>query len=210
MDKSKDWIESSYKLIEEIDNCLKEDYGKPKHYDLVMSQFQIWEETRKKAYKTKDPVERELIFKIARMVSLNSRDLGKRAYEFCKDFQNRKNLKGVYDYIKARFHLKPSKAKQRTSDNPEDNLPDIPTQYDLSVIQQIPTKKIKPAVIKELREELEFKNEDAAARKASYDILSKMMKLESASMPPEDRKEISSNLKKAVKKAERIVSKIDK
>ena len=47
MDKSKDWIESSYKLIEEIDNCLKEDYGKPKHYDLVMSQFQIWEETRK-------------------------------------------------------------------------------------------------------------------------------------------------------------------
>ena len=57
---------------------------------------------------------------------------------------------------------------------------------------------------------LEFKNEDAAARKASYDILSKMMKLESASMPPEDRKEISSNLKKAVKKAERIVSKIDK
>ena len=210
MDKSKDWIESSYKLIEEIDNCLKEDYGKPKHYDFVMSQFQIWEETRKKAYKTKDPVERELIFKIARMVSLNSRDLGKRAYEFCKDFQNRKNLKGVYDYIKARFHLKPSKAKQRTSDNPEDNLPDIPTQYDLSVIQQIPTKKIKPAVIKELREELEFKNEDAAARKASYDILSKMMKLESASMPPEDRKEISSNLKKAVKKAERIVSKIDK
>ena len=34
------------------------------------------------------------------------------------------------------------------------------------------------------------------------------MKLESASMPPEDRKEISSNLKKAVKKAERIVSKV--
>ena len=50
-----------------------------------------------------------------------------------------------------------SKAKERTSDNPEDNLPDIPTQYDLSVIQKIPTKKIKPAVIKELREEINFK-----------------------------------------------------
>ena len=53
MDKTQDWVESSYKLIEEIDKCLEEDYGKPRHYDLIMNQQQIWEETRKKHIKQK-------------------------------------------------------------------------------------------------------------------------------------------------------------
>ena len=211
MDRTPDWVESSYKLIEEIDKCLEEDYGKPRHYDLVMNQQQIWEETRKKAYKTKDAIERELIFKIARIVSLNSRNLGKRAYEFCIDFQNRKNLKDVYDYLKARFHLKPSKEEKNNSDNPEDIIAGkIPSQFELSVIQKIPTKKIKPELINEIREELNFKKEDAAALRASNDILLKITKLESASLPPSDRGSILSNLKKVVKKTERIVNKLEK
>ena len=211
MDKTQDWVESSYKLIEEIDKCLEEDYGKPRHYDLIMNQQQIWEETRKKAYKTKDAIERELIFKIARIVSLNSRNLGKRAYEFCIDFQNRKKLTDVYDYLKARFHLKPSKEEKNISDNPEDIIAGkIPSQYELSVIQKIPTKKIKPELINEIREELNFKKEDAAALRASNDILLKITKLESASLPPSDRGSILSNLKKVVKKTERIVNKLEK
>ena len=211
MDRPIEWVESSYKLIEEIDKCLDEDYGKPRHYNLVMNQQQIWDETRKKANKTKDPLERELIFKIARMVSVNSRDLGKRAYEFCIDFQNKKNLKDVYDYLQGRFKLKSNKDKKIVSDNPEDIVAGkIPSQYELGVIEKIPTKKIKPEIIIELREELSFKKEDAAALKASEDILNKLTKLESATLPPTDRSTILSNLKKAVKKSERIVNKLDR
>lgn len=211
MDRTPDWVESSYKLIEEIDKCLEEDYNKPRHYDLIMNQQQIWEETRKKAYKTKDAIERELIFKIARIVSLNSRNLGKRAYEFCIDFQNRKNLKDVYDYLKARFHLKSSNKEESKSDNPEDIITGkIPSQYELSIIQKIPTKKIKPELINEIREELNFKKEDAAALKASGEILLKITKLESASLPPTDRSSILNNLKKVAKKTERIVNKLEK
>ncbi|MDA7783660.1 hypothetical protein N8934_02330 [Candidatus Pelagibacter sp.] len=211
MDKSVDWVESSYKLIEEIDTCLEEDYNKPKNYNLIMNQFQIWEETRKKAYKTKDAVERDLIFKIARIVSLNSRDLGKRAYEFFKDFTNKRNLKEVHDYLKLRFHLKASIAnKTKKSDNPEDNLPDQPTQFEIGVIDKIKPSKVKADVVLELQEELDFKSEDAAALKVSKDILNKMIKLESASLPPENRSEILSNMKKINKKSTTLINKLDK
>ena len=76
------------------------------------------------------------------------------------------------------------------------------------MIEKIPTKKIKPEIIIELREELSFKKEDAAALKASEDILNKLTKLESATLPPSDRNTILSNLKKVVKKSERIVNKL--
>ena len=61
-------------------------------------------------------------------------------------------------------------------------------------------QKIKPELINEIREELNFKKEDAAALRASNDILLKITKLESASLPPSDRGSILSNLKKVVKK----------
>ena len=41
-------------------------------------------------------------------------------------------------------------------------------------------------------------------------ILLKITKLESASLPPSDRSSILSNLKKVVKKTERIVNKLEK
>ncbi len=203
-------VEMYYDLIKQVDICLENDWKQPKGYSLLEDQKQIWMDTAKKASKTKDPAAKLAIWKTCRLISINSKNLGGRAYEFVKDFQNRNNLKELIDHWAARYHVKPSKdSLKQNSDDPLDDVPE-PTQFNLSVIDKLPIKKNVHEMIKEFRDDLAFKKDDKAAAKMAAEILSKSTNLDAKEFPENHRSEILRYLKKAKTKIEKIISKLEK
>lgn len=205
-----DEVEMYYDLIKQVDTCLEQDWKQPKGYPLLEDQKQIWMDTAKRAAKTKDPAAKLAIWKTCRLISLNSKNLSGRAYDFAKDFQNRNNLKDIIDHWAARYHVKPSKdSAKQYSDDPLDDVPE-PTQFNLSVIDKLPIKKNVHEMIKEFRDDLAFKKDDIAAVRIAGEILNKSTKLDSTEYPEKHRSEIVRNLKKANTKIEKIISKLVK
>ena len=203
-------VEMYYDLIKQVDICLDKDWKQPKGYPLLEDQKQIWMDTAKRAAKTKDSVAKLAIWKTCRLISVNSKNLGERAYTFAKDFQNRNNLKEIVDHWAIRYHIKPDKDKtKKNSDDPLDEVAE-PTQFNLSVIDKLPIKKNSHEMIKEFRDELVYKKDDAAAEKMSAYILSQSQKLDIQELPERHRPQILKNLNKANKKIEKIISKIVK
>ena len=199
-----------YDLIKQVDTCLEQDWKQPKGYPLLEDQKQIWMDTAKRAAKTKDPAAKLAIWKTCRLISLNSKNLSGRAYDFAKDFQNRNNLKDIIDHWAARYHVKPSKdSLKQNSDDPLDDVQE-PTQFNLSVIDKLPIKKNVHEMIKEFRDDLAFKKDDKAAAKMAAEILSKSTNLDAKEFPENHRSEILRYLKKAKTKIEKIISKLEK
>ena len=65
----------------------------------------------KTASRTKDDIERIAKWKIVRLISMNSKDLGDSAYRFNKDFLNRNNVKDVANSWALRYKIKSKKMK---------------------------------------------------------------------------------------------------
>ena len=202
-------VEMYYELIKQVDICLADDWKQPKGYPLVEDQKQIWMDTAKRAAKTKDPAAKLAIWKTCRLISINSKNLGDRAYNFAKDFQNRNNLKEIIDQWAIRYHIKEDKSKKKKSDDPLDEVSE-PSQYNLSIIDKLPIKKNAHEMIQEFRDNLVFKKDDQAAKKMAAEILMKSTNLNSKEMPEMHRNEILRSLKKAKGNIEKIIIKLGK
>ena len=203
-------VEMYYDLIKQVDICLENDWKSPKGYPLIEDQKQIWMDTAKRASKTKDPAAKLAIWKTCRLISINSKNLDGRAYDFVKNFQKRNNLKEIVDAWAIRYHIKPAKEKiVKDSSDPLDEVAE-PSQYNLSIIDKLPIKRNVHEMIKEFHEDLKYKKDDNAALKSSEDVLMKINNLSSKTFPEKYRLRIIKNLRDTSKKIEKIISKLGK
>ena len=92
MGKSEEAIKRNYELISLIDKCLINDYKDEGNYE-IKNQEQIWKNTIERANKQGiKPVEKEAIFKFARMVSLNSGKFETRDYAINNALQKKNSI----------------------------------------------------------------------------------------------------------------------
>ena len=209
MGKSEQEVERFYNLINVINTCLEEDWKKPGEYDLIMKQEQLWKNTEERAFRTRNPAEKAAIYKVARMISVNSTKLGDRAYRFAAVLQKKNNLNETVDYFADRYKIKAPKIQSdKKSEDPLDKIEIAKGAINISVVNKLPVKKHTEEVILQAFDHLSDKSDKKAALKYSRDLLNKVTILEQLSMEKKFRHEIVQNLKRLVKKAQSIINKI--
>ena len=210
MGKTESEIERLYNLTNVIDKCLEEDHKSKGNYDLIKDQQQIWKNTEERASKkgtTKG--ERDLIYKIARMVSVNSGKFGNRDYGVVTSLQKKNNLNQVMQFFKEKYKsIKPSTTIRDTNDplrgldrvNPKAQI------YPLEV-DQIPVKTgdKQSQILLEAEETLLQSGDDNASVKYSRDALKKIISMNSMRFPDQFKREIRQNLNELVRKCTRLI-----
>jgi hypothetical protein len=210
MGKTESEIERLYNLTNVIDKCLEEDHKSKGNYDLIKDQQQIWKNTEERASKkgtTKG--ERDLIYKIARMVSVNSGKFGNRDYGVVTSLQKKNNLNQVMQFFKEKYKsIKPSTTIRDTNDplrgldrvNPKAQI------YPLEV-DQIPVKTgdKQIQILLEAEETLLQSGDDNASVKYSRDALKKIISMNSMRFPDQFKREIRQNLNELVRKCTRLI-----
>ena len=89
MGRTEPEIERLYNLITVIDNCLENDHKSPGDYDKVKNQEQLWKNTEERAHRNKNKGKKDLIYKIARIISVNSGNFGDRDYKIASALQKK-------------------------------------------------------------------------------------------------------------------------
>ncbi len=201
-------VEMYYDLINQVDKHLEEDWKEPKNYSRVINQKQIWMNGAKKASSTKDDIERMAKWKVVRMISMNSKALGERAYKFNEDFLNRNNVKDVIDSWALRYNIKSKKRKNEDEDDPISKVESSQSQYNLSVVDKLPIKRNMEDFILKVKDDLAFTKDDNASLRASHEILTRLVNMSSKVIPVANRSEVKTNLKRAQKHIESIIKKI--
>ena len=145
MGKSEAEIERYVNLITVIDNCLEVDHKTPGDYSAIKSQEQLWKNTEERANKAKNKGEKDLIYKIARMISVNSGKFGDRDYKIAAALQKKSNLKQVLDYLTSKYTSIKTEQKRNDPNDPLRGLKrvTISNSIDASVVNQIPVKSEK-------------------------------------------------------------------
>ena len=110
-------VQRLYNLTSIIDRCLKNDHKSDGDYDLIKHQEQLWKNTEERAYKNKNKGERDLIYKIGRIISVNSGKFGDRDYKIASVLQKKNNLNSVIEFLKSKYtSIKPTKIKRDAKD----------------------------------------------------------------------------------------------
>lgn len=207
-DFSEKEVEMYYDLINQVDKHLDEDWKEPKNYQRVLEQKQIWMDCAKQASRTRDDIERMAKWKIVRLISMNNKDLGDSAYRYNKDFLNRNNVKDVTDAWAIRYKVKGNKKNKEVSDDPISKVESSQSPYDLSIIDKLPIKRNMSDFIKSVKDDLAFSKDDNATLRASSEVLTRLVNMQSKVLPVANRPEIKSNLKKSLNHIEKIIKKL--
>lgn len=205
MGKSEEAIKRNYELISLIDKCLINDYKDEGNYDLIKNQEQIWKNTIERANKQGiKPVEKEAIFKFARMVSINSGKFETRDYAINNALQKKSSLEDAVSFFKKHHNLKSTAKKEVDPDDPLSDL-NVKNTLDISIVDKIPVKRNSSDLILKCVDYLLNKKDSSAALKYSRDALSKIEAMNYMKYPEKDRKEIQKNLNKIISKSEKII-----
>ena len=205
MGRTENSIKELFEVISLVDKCLIEDYKDEGNYDLVKDQKQIWKNTIERANKQGvKPAEKDLLFKLARMVSLNSGKFGDRDYAINNALQKKSSLIDAVDFFKKHYNLKES---ENNTNDKGDPLSDLKTQntLDVSLVDKIPVKKNSSDLILKCVDYIENKKDTSAALKYSEGALGKLEAMNSMKYPEKDRKKIEKNLQKIISKSKKII-----
>ena len=210
MGKTEAEIERYYNLISLIDDCLERDHKTPGDYSVIRSQEQLWKNTIERAEKHKNKGEKDLINKIARMISVNSGKFGDRDYKIAAALQKKNNLKQVLDHLTSRYSsIKLDKRKEKDENDPMRGLRRnaISSTIDSSIVNQIPVKAEKKQIdiLLGAVETLEQSGNDKASVNYSEAALLKIETMNGLKFPEKYKKEIKNNLNNIIRKAERLI-----
>ena len=210
MGKTEAEIERYYNLISLIDDCLERDHKTPGDYSVIRSQEQLWKNTIERAEKHKNKGEKDLINKIARMISVNSGKFGDRDYKIAAALQKKNNLKQVLDHLTSRYSsIKLDKRKEKDENDPMRGLRRnaISSTIDSSIVNQIPVKAEKKQIdiLLGAVETLEQSGNDKASVTYSEAALLKIETMNGLKFPEKYKKEIKNNLNNIIRKAERLI-----
>ena len=210
MGKTESEIERYYNLITLIDNCLEQDHKTPGDYSVIKSQEQLWKNTIERAEKNKNKGEKDLIYKIGRMISVNSGKFGERDYNIASALQKKNNLKQVLDHLTSRYSsIKLDKRKEKDENDPMRGLKRnvISSKIDSSIVHQIPVKAEKKQIdiLLGAVETLEQSGNDKASLNYSDAALTKLETMNGLKFPEKYKKEIKNNLNNVIRKAERLI-----
>jgi len=209
MGYTEDRVERLFNLTNIIDKCLEEDHKSKGDYDLIKNQEQLWKNTEERAYKNKKKGERDLIYKIGRMISVNSGKFGDRDYKIASALQKKNSLHQVMLFLKERYtSIKPKKVEKDKND-PLRGLDDINSKIQIrpEEVHQVPvksgTKQIE--ILLEAVETLEQSGDEKASLKYVKDALKKVIAMNSMRFPIQFKKEIKRNLIELARKSERLI-----
>lgn len=209
MGKSEAEIERYVNLITVIDNCLEVDHKTPGDYSAIKSQEQLWKNTEERANKAKNKGEKDLIYKIARMISVNSGKFGDRDYKIAAALQKKNNLKQVLDYLTSKYTSIKTEQKRNDPNDPLRGLKrvTISNSIDASVVNQIPVKAEKKQIDIMLGaiETLEQIGDDKASFNYSEAALMKLETMNGLRFPDKYKKQIKANLTNIIRKSERLI-----
>lgn len=210
MGKSENEIERYFNLITLIDNCLEEDHKTPGDYSVIKSQEQLWKNTIERAEKNKNKGEKDLIYKIARMISVNSGKFGDRDYKIASALQKKNNLKQVLDHLTSRYSsIKTDKKKEKDENDPLRGLRRVTlsSAIDPTIVNQIPVKAEKKQIdiLLGAVETLEQTGNDKASLDYSDAALKKLETMHGLKFPDQYKKQIKNNLNNVIRKAERLI-----
>ena len=210
MGKNESEIERFFNLITVIDNCLENDHKTPGNYSVITSQEQLWKNTEERVNKTKNKGEKDLIYKIGRMISVNSGKFGDRDYKIASVLQKKNNLKQVLDHLTKRYSsIKIEKKKEKDENDPLSGLrrDAISNAVDASIVNQIPVRAEQKQrdILLGAIETLEQRGNDKASVNYSEAALLKIETMNSLMFPEKYRKEIKNNLNSIIRKSERLI-----
>ena len=210
MGKTESEIERYFNLISLIDDCLEKDHKTPGDYSIIRSQEQLWKNTIERAEKHKNKGEKDLIYKIGRMISVNSGKFGERDYNIASALQKKNNLKQVLDHLTSRYSsIKLDKRKEKDENDPMRGLKRnvISSKIDSSIVHQIPVKAEKKQIdiLLGAVETLEQSGNDKASLNYSDAALTKLETMNGLKFPEKYKKEIKNNLNNVIRKAERLI-----
>ena len=210
MGKSENEIERYFNLITLIDNCLEQDHKTPGDYSVIKNQEQLWKNTIERAEKNKNKGEKDLIYKIARMISVNSGKFGDRDYKIASALQKKNNLKQVLDHLTSRYSsIKIDKKKEKDENDPLRGLRRVTlsSAIDPSIVNQIPVKAEKKQIdiLLGAVETLEQTGNDKASLNYSDAALTKLETMHGLKFPDQYKKQIKNNLNNVIRKAERLI-----
>ena len=211
MGKTEKEIERYFNLITVIDNCLEQDHNTPGDYSVIINQEQLWKNPIERAEKQKNKGEKDLIYKIARIISVNSGKFGDRDYKIAAALQKKNNLKQVLNYLTSKYtSIKLDKKTEKDDNDPLRGLRrvDISSSINASIVNQIPVKKDEKRqrdILLGAIETLEQTGDDKATLNYSAAALQKIETMNSLRFPEIYKKEIKKNLNDLVRKAQRLI-----
>lgn len=210
MDFPEDKVERYFNLTSLIDKCLEEDHKSKGNYELIKDQKQLWQNTIERASKkgtTKG--ERDLIYKIGRMISVNSGEFGDRDYAIASALQKKANLYPVMEFFKSRYKSIKSNRVVRGANDPLRGLDRVSPKAEVDPIEvdQIPVKSgdKQIQILQDAEETLVQKSDDSASLKYSRDALKKIISMNSMKFPDKFKTEIRQNLNELARKSTRLI-----
>ena len=209
MGYSEEKVERLFNLTSIIDKCLEEDHKSKGDYDLIKDQQQLWKNTEERAHKNKNKGERDLIYKIGRIISVNSGKFGDRDYKIASVLQKKNNLNTVIEYLKDKYtSIKPVKIK-RDENDPLRGLDHVDPKINVSPIEvdQVPVKSGSKhiEILLGAVETLEQSGDDKASLKYSKDALNKLISMNSMTYPSKYKNEIKKNLNDIARKSSKLI-----
>ena len=209
MDIPEKEIERQLEMVTQIEECLEQDWKKPKAYELVINQQQLWFNTSDRAKKKKGSVEEKSVYLLGRLCSLNADETNERIYKKASILQSPSNIKPAMKWLMDRQHIKP--VKSHSEDSILGQLKEKPDELlNIKNLNKIKIQKKQMPTINQLIDHLVDSKDDKAPLKYSEAILDKTIKLSGMKMPSSNRKEIARNLKKTISHCERIINKVSK
>ena len=210
MGRTEPEIERLYNLITVIDNCLENDHKSPGDYDKVKNQEQLWKNTEERAHRNKNKGEKDLIYKIARIISVNSGNFGDRDYKIASALQKKNNLSNVLSHLKSRYtSIKDNRSKKDDTSDVMRGLRrvDPANAIDATIVDQVPVKSGDKhiEILNSCIEVLEQSGDDKASLNYSRAALQKVTAMNSMKYPERYKGDIKKILKDVVRKAEKLI-----
>lgn len=210
MDFPEDKVERYFNLTSLIDKCLEEDHKSKGNYELIKNQEQLWKNTIERASKKgTSKGERDLVYKIGRMISVNSGNFGDRDYSIAAALQKKANLYPVMEFLKSRYKSIKSNRVVRGANDPLRGLDRVSPKAEVDSIEvdQIPVKpgEKQIQILQEAEETLLQKSDDNASVKYSRDALKKIISMNSMKFPEKFKTEIRQNLNELARKSARLI-----
>ena len=211
MGRTEPEIERLYNLITVIDNCLDNDHKSPGDYDKVKNQEQLWRNTEERAHRNKNKGEKDLIYKIARIISVNSGKFGDRDYKIASALQKKNNLINVLEHLKNRY-TSIKEVKKKEDDNKNDPMRglrkvDASKIINSTIVDQVPVKSGERhiEILNSCIEVLEQSGDEKASLNYSRSALQKIIAMNSMRYPERYKTDIKKTLKDIVKKTEKLI-----
>lgn len=210
MDFPEDKVERYFNLTSLIDKCLEEDHKSKGNYELIKNQEQLWKNTIERASKKgTSKGERDLVYKIGRMISVNSGNFGDRDYSIAAALQKKANLYPVMEFLKSRYKSIKSNRVVRGANDPLRGLDRVSPKAEVDSIEvdQIPVKpgEKQIQILQDAEETLVQKSDDNASVKYSRDALKKIISMNSMKFPDKFKTEIRQNLNELARKSARLI-----